>query len=106
MCDSTIERASWFVQDRRQARKPQRCDACHETIEPRSTYVRMVFSLGRFDLDCVRHCLRCNALWNGLAASSREPVQFDLDCGVTIDDADHDLQWLAFALPRDLEARP
>jgi hypothetical protein len=101
MCDVDDGRATWYIEDRRRARKPHWCEACGERIEPRHEYVRIVYSSSS-DFAVVLQCLRCHALFRALQrANPREAIAFALDCGEYIEDEDHPLQWLAFALPTD-----
>jgi hypothetical protein len=100
MCDDG-ERANWYTEDRRRSRRRRRCEACGDRIEPRHEYVRVVWTASS-DLGVVIQCLRCNAIFRALQkAKPGAAIMFALDCGDYIEDPEHPLQWLAFALPTD-----
>lgn len=98
MCDVDGCRGTAY---RRRSRKRRWCAACCERIDPGDEYVRQL--IWADDAQLTIQCLRCAALFQALLKAARwdEAISTTLDCGEYIDDEDHPLQWLAFALPSD-----
>jgi hypothetical protein len=89
--------------DRRRSRKRRTCRACFERIDLGDEYVRQL-AWDSGDTYVTIQCLRCARLYAELLRTSKpgDYVAFALDCGEYINDPEHPLQWLAFALPSDL----
>jgi hypothetical protein len=71
-------------------------------INPGDEYVRQL-AWEASDTYVTIQCLRCAAIYRGLLSLSQpgDYISFTLDCGEYIEDPEHPLQWLAFALPTD-----
>lgn len=105
MCDMDTDGNRWAA-DRRRTRRHRWCEACKETIPRGHHYVRIACFDGGDVLVYVQ-CDRCHALFNALARMRPgEAIRFDLGCGKYIDDPEHPLQRLAFALPTDAAVQP
>jgi hypothetical protein len=88
------------------ARKHHRCCACGERIRPGDRY-QHTRSLYDGVWENCKHCARCWAIWTALreiAPYYQEPA-IRLDCECDDLPPDHELSWLAFALPGDEELR-
>jgi hypothetical protein len=98
---------------RPRARKPHRCDACHETIPTGTVYVRNGF-VAEGTAETIKRCLRCERIYEHLAERFRaarrhgEAPDVLLDCGHTYrdewdEDPPEEVAALAFALPGEVE---
>ncbi len=108
MCDTDSERPSFYRASEPIARKPHRCTACGETIIPGQRY-NSISAKWVDDVEVVKKCLRCQAIYAALVEQARDlgedpnNIAVALNCGEYIEDPEHPLQWLAFALPTDVE---
>jgi hypothetical protein len=103
MCDTDSISPSFCSTRVRAARKPHRCDACGEAIGPGQRY-RSINGKWDGDVLVVKQCSRCARLYDELVwEGDAETIALALDCGEHIEDPEHPLQWLAFALPGDPE---
>jgi predicted RNA-binding Zn-ribbon protein involved in translation (DUF1610 family) len=109
MCDTDSERPAFFRESEPVARKLHHCTACGETIHPGQRY-SSVSAKWDCNVFVVKKCLRCLAIYDALVEAARQGQDSDpndiavaLNCGEYIDDPEHPLQWLAFALPTDAE---
>jgi hypothetical protein len=93
-----------WVTRRVRARKHHWCCACAEQIRPadRYQYTRSLYDgvWSRY-----KHCARCWAIWSALRelAPYHAGPAIRLDCDCDPLPPDHELSWLAFALPGDKE---
>ena len=94
------------------ARKPHKCMACKETIQPGQTYIK-VDSLYDGDWNHVIRCARCQAIWKHLNAKEEARgcsyTQPDptLNCGHSYEEVwkatpPPEIAALAFALPGEV----
>lgn len=109
------EPAAVYNEARRRARKPHKCSACAETIQPRHTYWRVCIIYDG-DVETVKRCERCQTLHRHLRTLRSERRGWDtwpserLDCG-----EDYFGHWgaepppeiaaLAFTTPEEMQAR-
>ncbi len=102
MCDE-LDESYRFWEERRKTRRVRRCSACFERIEPGFLYVRLLWTDSPRSVQRETHCLRCSTVFRALLRRAKpgETVAFNLDCGEVIEDTEHPLQELAFAIPSD-----
>lgn len=86
------------------ARKPHRCIACHEAIQPGHRYHRTV-EHQEGEIRTYRHCLRCWAMIEALDRRGVEFVDWDLNCGEVWQDPPVEVAELAFLAPEEAQAR-
>ena len=98
MCDPHCDLPEFYSVVARKARKQHKCSACSETISPGHTYT-LISGKWNGEVESVKHCGRCNAIFDGLAAETNDPIDLLLDCGLELEPGDRpDLEPLAFAL--------
>lgn len=102
-CDA--EPAELYVERTRRARKPHRCTACREVIQPGTEYCAIKLKF-EGDFESFKQCPRCRAMYRYLVAVSDDAVALNLDCGHTWSDVfDRDpppeIAALAFWRPGD-----
>lgn len=108
MCDTDANYPKFYSERLPVARKPHRCTGCGESIHPGQRY-SSISAKWDGEVEVVKKCLRCLAIYEGLVAAAtvrdEEPnnIAVALNCGEYIEDAEHPMQWLAFALPTDPE---
>jgi predicted RNA-binding Zn-ribbon protein involved in translation (DUF1610 family) len=108
VCDTDANYPEFLRERLPVARKPHRCTACGETIHPGQRY-SSVSAKWDGDVEVVKKCLRCLAIYEGLVEQANERdeeaglIAVALNCGEILEDVEHPMQWLAFALPTDPE---
>jgi hypothetical protein len=93
----------------RKARKPHRCCACGETIQPGHTY-HYLSGIWDGSAEDYKHCARCWTIFDALEDRT-EGVALLLNCGETWESAfgeapPPELAALAFALPGEISFQP
>jgi hypothetical protein len=100
-----------FAESDRRARKPHRCDCCHEAIAPGQRYGN-TFGVWDGNASTIKRCSRCQAIYDHLCAlpgDSEYSVALRLDCGRTYEEEWGAMplaaQELAFLLPGEQPGR-
>lgn len=106
MCDYDDEGSDVWNEKRRKARREHRCYACQETIRVGDIYQHTT-SLYEGSWDTWRHCLRCVAMLDALAARDLHgtmAIALGLDCGEVWDDPPPEVAALAFLTKAEIQA--
>jgi hypothetical protein len=109
MCDDDYDCSEPIASEWRRARKEHRCFACHEAIRPGDRYH---FEAQKYDeFETFKHCARCWAIANAILSAGAESVRWDLNCGVSWEEAfgaepPDEVAALAFMTPDEAQGRP
>jgi len=111
--DLNCERATIYQNTPVTARKEHQCDACDETIAPRSRYHRIKI-LFDGSWDTILRCVRCEEIHAHLVSLLKDYDEWPndrLNCGHTYEEMHgegppEDIAALAFALPSDRIKEP